>query len=50
MIEDMEDMAEDIDIDIVQDPDQDLVQEIDVEGHNRQMIQVPNPSIHVQQV
>ena len=41
-------MAEDIDIDIVQ--DQDLVQERDVEGQGRQMIQVPNPNIHVQQV
>ena len=50
MIEDMEDMSEDIDIDIVQDPDQDLVQERDVEGQNRQMIQVPIPSIHVQQL
>ena len=49
----MEDMAEDIDItDVVQDPvqDQDLVQERDVEGHNRQMIPVPSPNIHVQQV
>ena len=30
-------MAEDIDIDIVQDQDQDLVQEIDVEGQGRQI-------------
>ena len=47
----IEDMAEDIDIiDTVQDQDQDLVQERDVECQGRQMIQVPNPSIHVQQV
>ena len=47
----IEDMAEDIDIiDTVQDQDQDLVQERDVEGQNRQMIQVPSPNIHVQQV